>query len=466
MNDSEFLEVTSPSALKNLQALNAEIVKTIAGVKEVNANMISIKTPSGSDSAIKKLTADYDANAKAISNVQIQLEKLAQAQNRTKISNNAVEKSNLSLEASIERKNKALDREQAKLTAAQNLYNKVQAKLNTLSNEYKNLAVQKELTGKLTNDEAKRYDFLLGKITKYDTTLKAVDATMGKHQRNVGNYAGAFNPLSNSINQLTREMPAFANSVQTGFMAISNNLPIFFDAISQARNEIKLLREQGQAAPSMFDKLKGSILSWGTALSIGVTLLTVFGDEIVDSILGTKAKAKADEEAKKATDAKNEADQKYLDTIRNTGGEEIARSQLLFENAKNVNLSMKDRLKAIDDLRERYPDYLKQLSNEQILAGNTADAENALNDALVKRGVAIGLQTKLTDEYNKLAEVLLKINNVERQKITIDKETLANAKALGISASQLTKDRELLAKLAIVNFAKEKKALKKTSNRY
>ena len=28
--------------------------------------MISIKTPSGSDSAIKKLTADYDAQTKAI----------------------------------------------------------------------------------------------------------------------------------------------------------------------------------------------------------------------------------------------------------------------------------------------------------------------------------------------------------------------------------------------------------------
>jgi len=88
--------------------------------------------------------------------------------------------------------------------------------------------------------------YLSGRITKYDNTLKAVDASMGKYQRNVGNYAIAFNPLSNSINQLTRETPAFANSVQTGFMAISNNLPIFFDAMQQSIAQQKELQAQGQ----------------------------------------------------------------------------------------------------------------------------------------------------------------------------------------------------------------------------
>jgi len=118
-----------------------------------------------------------------------------------------------------------LNKEQAKLNASANLYNKVQAKLNALSNEYKALATRKELGISLTDKEAQRYTFLQGKIQTYDKTLKAVDATMGKYTRNVGNYASGFNPLSNSINQLTREMPAFTYSVQTGFMALSNNIP-------------------------------------------------------------------------------------------------------------------------------------------------------------------------------------------------------------------------------------------------
>ena len=76
---SEFIEIVSPSALKNLQAVNDELVKTVANVKTVNENMIGAKTPSGSDSAIKKLTADYDAQAKTIQNLQKQLQQLANA---------------------------------------------------------------------------------------------------------------------------------------------------------------------------------------------------------------------------------------------------------------------------------------------------------------------------------------------------------------------------------------------------
>ena len=99
-----------------------------------------------------------------------------------------------------------LKKEQQLLANAQNLYSKVEAKLRTLQNEYKGLATKKELGLRLSIQEEKQYSNLQARIQKYDTILKGVDATMGKYQRNVGNYASAFNPLSNSINQLTREM--------------------------------------------------------------------------------------------------------------------------------------------------------------------------------------------------------------------------------------------------------------------
>jgi hypothetical protein len=204
--------------------------------------------------------------------------------------------------AEIEKTEKALARENAKLEASSNLYNKVQAKMNALSNEYKNLATRKELGISLTDKEAKRYEFLQGKIQTYDKTLKAVDGTMGKYSRNVGNYASGFNPLNNSINQLSREMPAFANSVQTGFMAISNNLPIFFDAIGNIRKENAALRADMQPTKSVFSQLASSIFSIGTALSVGVTLLTVYGKDIVEFFTNT---SKAQESYKKNTQELN-----------------------------------------------------------------------------------------------------------------------------------------------------------------
>jgi hypothetical protein len=397
---SEFIEVISPSALKDLQTLNAEITKTVAGVKEVNANMINVKTPSGADSAIKKLQTEvqklHDTQVKA----QIQLEKYAQAQARTKIANNQAEQSTIRLEQAIDRKNKALDREQAKLNASQNLYNKVQQKLNTLSNEYKALAIRQEISGKLTEQEAKRYEFLQGRIQKYDGALKAVDASMGKYQRNVGNYASGFNPLGNSINQLTREMPAFANSVQTGFMAISNNLPIFFDAMGQAIKQQKELQAQGQPSKNALQLLAGSFLTLGTALSLGVTLLTFYGAEIVNAITGSKDRAEALKAEKKALEAKAKAEDEARDKLARYQSEEISRSKILLENAKNLELPYTKRLEAVKELQQRYPDYLGNLSKEKILAGETADAELRLNDALVKRGIALASQQLIQEEIN------------------------------------------------------------------
>ena len=257
----EFIEILSPSALKDLTTANNEVVKLISNINSAGQAMQSIKTPSGSDSAVKNLSNNLIAQERNIQKVQQALEK-------ARIEEIKLQQAR---EKAFDKYDAQLAKEQAKLNTSLGVYSKVQQKLNTLNNEYRNLAVKKELSGKLTDAEAKRYDYLSSRITKYDTTLKAVDASMGKYQRNVGNYAGAFNPLSNSINQLSREMPAFANSVQTGFMAISNNLPIFFDAMGQAIAQQKELQAQGKPSQNALQLLAGSFFTLGTVLSVGVT---------------------------------------------------------------------------------------------------------------------------------------------------------------------------------------------------
>ena len=56
------------------------------------------------------------------------------------------------------------------------------------------------------------------------TVLDTVDQSLGNHQRNVGNYASGFNGLNMSIQQILRETPSAAVSLNTFFLAISNNL--------------------------------------------------------------------------------------------------------------------------------------------------------------------------------------------------------------------------------------------------
>lgn len=463
---SEFLEVVSPNAKKELSELNAELLKTISNVQKINSMPIGGLTPSGANDALKSLTIEYQKQEKIIQNLQLKLQKAAENQVKNIEKQRLAEiKLSQDREKAFDKYEKQYQKEQARLSASQNIYNKVQAKLNALTNEYKALATKKELGLKLTEQEEQKYNRLQNSIQKYDKTLKAVDASMGKYQRNVGNYASAFSPLSNSINQLTREMPAFANSVQTGFMAISNNLPIFFDAIQQTKAKIAALRAQGQQVPSLFSQMKNAVFSWGTALSVGVTLLTVFGDEIANVLFNTKAKARADELAAEAVRKKGEAEKQYISTIKNNAGEEISRSKILFENAKNVNLSMKERKEAIDELRERYPAYLKNLSDQEILAGKTAKVEKELNQALINRGIAHALQDKLKVLYGDLTAEIIKQKKaqVELSKI-YEKTSATDVKGAMQQLSNLSKQTDAQKYFEQIQIKYTKGVLKRTQD--
>lgn len=91
-----------------------------------------------------------------------------------------------------------------------------------------------------------------------------------------------FNSLHMSIQQLAREMPTLAMGPQIFFMAISNNLPIFADAVSSARKEYEALVAAGQKATPVWKQMLKSLLSWQTAMVAGVMLLTMYGSEIVN----------------------------------------------------------------------------------------------------------------------------------------------------------------------------------------
>ena len=137
-------------------------------------------------------------------------------------------------------------------------------------------------------------------VNKLADELKAIDGRLGNHTRSVGNYASGWNGLSNSINQLTREAPAFANSMQTGFMALSNNIPIFVDELESVRQKNISLAASGEQTDSVFKTVAKSFFSWQTALSVGVTLLTIYGAKLIDMAFNTDGAKKATENLTKA----------------------------------------------------------------------------------------------------------------------------------------------------------------------
>ena len=91
-----------------------------------------------------------------------------------------------------------------------------------------------------------------------------------------------FNGLHNSIQQMAREMPSLAMGPQMFFMAISNNLPIFTDELARARKEYDALIKTGQKATPVWKQVLSSLFSWQTALTTGIMLLVMYGDEVVE----------------------------------------------------------------------------------------------------------------------------------------------------------------------------------------
>lgn len=91
-----------------------------------------------------------------------------------------------------------------------------------------------------------------------------------------------FNGLHNSIQQMAREMPSLAMGPQMFFMAISNNLPIFTDELTRARREYDALIKTGNKATPVWKQILSSLFSWQTAITTGIMLLVMYGDEIME----------------------------------------------------------------------------------------------------------------------------------------------------------------------------------------
>lgn len=114
-------------------------------------------------------------------------------------------------------------------------------------------------------------------------SIATKNAFNGTQVNAVKSAATQFNALGNSVNQISRELPAFAVSANVGFLAISNNLPIFFDALEKVKKENAALAAQGKQTTSVMSQLGGALFSMSSVLSIGVTLLTVFGAKWLES---------------------------------------------------------------------------------------------------------------------------------------------------------------------------------------
>lgn len=234
---------------------------------------------------------------------------------------------------------------------------------------------------------------LLKNIQALDTKIKELDASMGVHARNVGNYASGWNGLSFSIQQVARELPSLAISPQTFFLAISNNLPILADQLALTRQRVKELKAEGQSFTPVWKQVIKSIISWQTLLIAGITVLTLYGKEITEWV-GSLFKGK------QAFDAAKQAAEQFHATMTEgaiSAQAEITKLDLLYRAATNVAKPYNERKKAVERLQEIYPAYFGNMSEEQIMVGNAISAYNNLRDAIIEAAQARATMDDITE---------------------------------------------------------------------
>jgi hypothetical protein len=330
----------------------------------------------------------------------------------------------------------------------------------------------------------------IAEYIKLNDGLKAFDAGLGNFHRQVGDYKQGFSGLSNSINQITRELPAFTYSAQTGFLAISNNLPILFDEISKVSQILKessigsaqaageqakatslaggaseeaasqvgdlakaqaLQAAEGKRGISMLKAIGSALFSWGTLLSVGVTLLTVYGKEIGEWIGALfKGKDAVDELARS---------QKVLQDALIKGGQdgqaEATNLRVLYGLTQDNTLSLKRRKEAVAELQKQWPGQFKNLKDEVIISGNARVAYDDLTKSIIATAKARAYQDVMAENAKRrfandetIAKAEIEYNkSISTAKTSLNKIEGESARFYAREAANAEKDRAAAAKV-------------------
>lgn len=221
--------------------------------------------------------------------------------------------------------------------------------------------------------------------------------------------APKLNNVRMSMQQIARELPSLAMGPQMFFLAISNNIPMFTDALASARKEYEELTKAEKKATPVWKQVLSSLFSWQTALAALITLSVVYGKEIggwVKSLFGVKD----------AVLSAAKAQEKVNESFRNSSSdvaEQVTLVRSLSERWKGLGDNMSDKKQFITENK-------KEFGKLGVEVGNVNDAENLLVDntdvfigAMILRAEAAAAFKLATEQTEK---ALKKQNEIEERR--------------------------------------------------
>lgn len=419
---------TTQRQAQAMQSASSSISLTSSAYAEI------LNTVTSYDNKAKELNESLSANKIRLDEIRRELSKLSKELSKGIIS----QQEYLNKVSDLTIKERDLVQQNKQYTSLLNAHSKAMVSTAGSYNEMSAAVVQLENRFRNLPEAQRQGDQgvgLIKQIKQLKDELKAIDAQMGNYQRNVGNYTSHWNGLNASVQQVARELPSLAVGWNTFFLAISNNLPIMADEIKRARDEFKALQESGQKGVPVWKQLTKSILNWQTALVVGITLLSVYGKDIMNWI---ESLFKAKEVTGDLIDYENKlliARQKGIQDI----SRETTKLDLLYKTTQDTNKSMKERLAAANALQKMSPDYLGNMKKESILAGEAKEAYMQLRKELVASAIARAQLDEMTKiaaqrykawvkERNAYVSYLRSENELSKNNSDLQKTITLNAK--------------------------------------
>jgi hypothetical protein len=138
---------------------------------------------------------------------------------------------------------------------------------------------------------------------------------------------------------------------------------MFVDQIQNIKRANLELAATGQPVQSVFSQVAGAVFSWQTALSLGITALTVFSPKIMEMIVGVKESATELKAAESAMKAYNDQIDRFIDT------EETQALRRLASDFAGAKTKIQDQIaiaKMQQDITERSGQQITQIQIDEM----------------------------------------------------------------------------------------------------
>lgn len=258
---------------------------------------------------------------------------------------------------------------------------------------------------KTLNENSDEYKELTKRVAELQEHLKQMDADVGVYSRNVGNYSSAFNGLQGSVNGVVSKLPALKNGMSGFAESMNESLPRLIESVEH----YKAMAEEAGEAANVMGALTKSLFSWNMVVSVAVTLISVFGDEIKEWFNKLTSVERQMTTAERAVEDFSKAIEEQGLGI----GDEIVKLKELQDAWNSLGNDMDAKRKHIEDNKEAFDEL-------GISVKNVADAEKFYIDqtddyieALKSRAIAEAAKRQAETYYDKMVAAQV-ANDIDR----------------------------------------------------